>query len=285
MRSLRRHDEGGAGAPAPRPGGARERPRDLLRGSRTRLHRGRPGGRSRASRGDSRGARVPRGSRRLVHRGVLPQVALLSAAERSPDRGDPRGDRELRTAARRACPPPDDAPARRRPRRQYDRPADGVSQVVGAPLLQRPRPAAARGRPGPAGHRLSPRRERARACPRRRPRLRRSALQPALVLLQLPRLGDPHALGRPRGLRGRLQARRLPGESERLQLEAAGAGGARGAPRVDSGALAPRVGLGRGLPRRRGARHAARGARPRGANRRRLETVRRRTDRDLQPLG
>ena len=87
------------------------------------------------------------------------------------------------------------------------------------------RAAAARaGRRARAGTRVPARRERARAAARRRPRLRRPAVQPALVLLQLPRVGDPRALGRAGDLRRREQARRLPRAAERLQLEARGAG-------------------------------------------------------------
>ena len=92
---------------------------------------------------------------------------------------------------------------------------------LGASLLQR-RSSCACPTPsqGPAGQRVAARRQRARAAARRRSRLRRPAVQPALVLLQLPRLGDARPLGRARELRGREQARRLPRAAERLQLEA-----------------------------------------------------------------
>ena len=55
-----------------------------------------------------------------------------------------------------------------------------------------------------------------------RPRLPRSAVQPAPVLHQLPRLGDPRRLGRTRALRRGLQAcrRPRPEHQERLQLQA-----------------------------------------------------------------
>ena len=101
--------------------------------------------------------------------------------------------------------------------------------------------------PGPVGDGVAPRCERARAAARRRPRLRRPAVQPALVLLQLPRVGNPRALGRAGDVRRREQARGLPRASERLQLEARGAGRAgradRGAPLAMGACFAVRRGF------------------------------------------
>ena len=100
---------------------------------------------------------------------------------------------------------------------------------MGRPLLQRPALRLPEPVGGPAGtvsrldaNALAP-------DPRRRPRLPRPALQPALVLLELPRLGDACPLGRPRELRRREQARRLPGAAEPLQPKREAPGGARGA--------------------------------------------------------
>ena len=63
------------------------------------------------------------------------------------------------------------------------------------------------------------------AARRDRPRLRRSAVQPALLPRQLPRLGDARARRPARALRGGLQAGRLPHPQERLQLAQSGLDG------------------------------------------------------------
>ena len=111
------------------------------------------------------------------------------------------------------------------------RPADGLRQAVGGALATKRSSCASRPRsPGRPGRSAGCDAEALAAdAGRRRLRLPRPALQPALLLLQLPRVGDPRALGRARALRRRLQARGLPDDQERLQLAAArvvGAGAA-----------------------------------------------------------
>ena len=102
---------------------------------------------------------------------------------------------------------------------------------------------------GPAGNGASPGRERARPEPRRRPRLHRSAVQQPLLLLQLPRVGNARALGRPRAVRHRGQAGRLPRAKEPLQLPPPGLRCLRRAARRPAGAVADRLLQRRGLPR------------------------------------
>ena len=141
-------------------------------------------------------------------------VALLPAGERGAGRRDPRRDRPARRLAGRARPPADEPARGGRPGRLDLRPADGLRQAVGAALVQRRSSCASRPRsPGPAGT-VSPAATRsalAAAARRDRLRLPRPALQPALLLLELPRLGDAGPLGRARALRRRLQARSTAG--------------------------------------------------------------------------
>ena len=121
---------------------------------------------------------------------------------------------------------------------------------------------------------------------RRRSRLHRPAVQPALVLLQLPRVGDARPLGRARELRRREQARRLPRAAERLQLEAQRA---RARSRSCSASIrAPWLLVSVSNEGFHDAGELARApvrARLRRPDRRRLEALRRRADRDLQPFG
>ena len=107
-----------------------------------------------------------------------------------------------------------------RPGRLHHRPADGLRQAVGRPLVQAPGAADA----GPAGRwrtgRAGRRRVAGRPAGPGRPGLPRPPVQPAPVLHQLPRVGDPGRLGRPGALRRGLQAPRRPRpvDQERLQL-------------------------------------------------------------------
>ena len=127
---------------------------------------------------------------------------------------------------------PADEPARGgRPGRLDDRAADGLPEEVGPPSANlgsaSPRSA------GRAGTLDPRRRQRVLSAVDRTGRLRlpRPSLQPAPLLHQLPRLGDPDPLGRAGALRGRLQACRLQGHrhAKRVQLEGDHAARARGA--------------------------------------------------------
>ena len=98
------------------------------------------------------------------------------------------------------------------------RPADGLPQAPCPALAQAAGAARAGPGRGPARRGHPARRQRAGPRARRgRLRLPRPAVQRPLLLLELPRLGDPGALGPPAGLRRGPQARRLPHHAQRLQ--------------------------------------------------------------------
>ena len=129
---------------------------------------------------------------------------------------------------------------------------------LGAPVVQPARAPRARRRRRPRRGGEPARCQRAGrpTCPGRL-RLPRPALQPALLLLELPHLGDARPLGPARDLRRGLQARRLPHHQERLQQPPAGLAGALRAGRVTADALARRLVQQRGLPRPRAGRRPA----------------------------
>ncbi len=155
------------------------------------------------------------GHGRLLHRDLLCPIAVLPTVQRREGGCDPRSDR-VGLRGNRALPDPADQSHRRsRSRRLDDGTANGLREKVGSSLLQPPRAACARALGGPrAGgpRRCDPggrRSGRVRHC------LPGPSLQPAPLLHQLPHLGDPGGLGRPRPLREGVQAgRRTRGEQQ-----------------------------------------------------------------------
>ncbi len=121
-----------------------------------------PTGRStaRGSAGSCAELGVARGARRLRHRGVLPAGAVLPARRTAGG-----STRSATRSTGSSCSPVERGVAAHlaarggRPRRQHDRAADGLPQVVGAPLVPRARAAAAGAgrRPGRAPSRGSTR--------------------------------------------------------------------------------------------------------------------------------
>ena len=158
----------------------------------------------------------------LRARDVQPSGPVLPTAQRRPDRCR-AGRHRLGLCGVTPVPPAAHEPHRGRGPGRFDhRRADGVREAVGPPVVQPARAAgagAARGsgprRPGRCG------RPRADAGSLR-PGLPRSAVQPAPVFHQLPRLGDAGGLGRARGLRRGPQAggRPRPVHAFGVQLEA-----------------------------------------------------------------
>ena len=222
-RPVHRHDPGRPGAQVTRAARHRHRPRHLQRGPRRllRRHRRRDGRRRRRSR------RARRCSRRCPGSGYVTETFCDQARYFQPHNGariDAIRDAIERDHRRRARWPD--------PAHRLLDAADRVDSTTGVQMayLKRWAPrsyndldaAAARAAP----------RARARPCAATRssvvdaldgrPGLPRPALQPAPLLRQLPRLGDPGPLGRAGALRRRLQARRLRarGDQERLQPQA-----------------------------------------------------------------
>ena len=138
---------------------------------------------------------------------VLRAGALLPSGQRDADRRHPRGDRPPGARPPRALGGADQPDRGCRPGRLDRRAADGLPQAVGAarPPAAGAARAASRSRTGrPSG---ATRRQRARrSAGRHRPRLPRPALQPALLLPQLPRLGDARPQRPARALRRGVQA-------------------------------------------------------------------------------
>ena len=156
----------------------------------------RGGGRRHRPRGAARAARPARRAAR-PRRGYFTRTFCEQSRYFHPDNGMRidairDGDRPSSTSTGRSAAPADQPDRGRRPGRLDGRRADGVPQAVGAAGAAAARAARAGAGAGPGGH-GGPRRDanelaaRARRCRRRVPR---PALQPALLLRQLPRLGD-----------------------------------------------------------------------------------------------
>ncbi len=213
-RPLHRHDPGRAGAEAAGDRGHGERPGDVRRRAQRLLHRQRRDEPS-TSDGPRRGAGPPR-------RAAGP--ALATSPRRSASAPASSSPATAPASTRSGTPssvdhPPGD-PLRPILLTSLMLAADRVDSTTGvqmaylkqwAPRAHRDLRLRATGAAARSGRHDPRRREPGRRRGRPGgPGLRRSALQPAPLLHQLPHLGDADPLGRSRALRRRLQARRQP---------------------------------------------------------------------------